>query len=99
MICDYMANKKLKCGDYSGVMIRNKGTIRWFSDMKVYDEPIFTWSPLDNYNPSNKKAQTSDKVKTSSSPTWSSKTTSQSSSPALSFKLDASDDEWPVLTA
>ena len=34
---------------YTGVLIRNEGTIRWFSNTNVFDDPLFTWVPVEEH--------------------------------------------------
>jgi hypothetical protein len=87
---------KMMCGDYTGVHIRNEGTIRWFSNMKVFDNPIFKWVPVDDPCDKVKRLATDDNhVMIVTPPT----TKQATNNCAVSFELSKAEDEWPALTA
>ena len=90
-----IVNGKMKCGDYTGVHIRNEGANRWFSDTKVFDNPIFTWVPVDNPSNKVKKLTTGDNHVKIGPPLTPKQTTNNCS---VSFELGKAEDEWPALT-
>ena len=89
-----IVNGKMKCGDYTGVHICNEGIIRWFSNMKVFDNPIFKWVPVDDPCYKVKKLMTDvNHVMVEPPPTPRQTTNNRT----VLFELSKA--EWPALTA